>query len=74
MNATDIKTSSLTHTAVAALMNAYERCSDNAVKESIITAYKAVMMLNHDIVISDNFNAMAESDGFFDASEYCAAV
>ena len=74
MNATTISTNSSTHTAIAALMNAYERCSDMVVKESIITAYKAVMMLNHDIVISDNDDAVTESDGVFDASEYCAAV
>jgi hypothetical protein len=74
MNATDIKTSNLTHSAITSLMNAYERCSDNVVKESIVTAYKAVMMLNHGIVISDNFNAITESDVVFDESEYCAAV
>jgi len=63
-----------THIAIAALKNAYEQCSDTAAKESIITAFKAIILLHHDLG-KHNWNDMSsEIDSDFDPSEYCAAV
>ncbi|HEY4743845.1 MAG TPA: hypothetical protein VIH45_04245 [Desulfuromonadaceae bacterium] len=61
----------LTHTAIAALKNAYQECTDKAAKESIITAFKAVIQLHNDL--GSNAGGDAEDDGY-DPGEYCAAV
>jgi len=64
----------LTHTAIAALKNAYEQCSDKAAKESIITAFKAIILLHHDLGKQNGNDMSSEIDSDFDPSEYCAAV
>ena len=61
----------LTHTAIAALKNAYQECTDKAAKESIITAFKAVIQLHNDL--GNDAGWTAEDDGY-DPGEYCAAV
>jgi hypothetical protein len=63
----------LTHTAIAALKNAYQECSDKAAKESIITAFKAIIQLHNDLGKPTDHDEMFEDDGY-DPSEYCAAV
>jgi hypothetical protein len=74
MNISNLSTNSLTHTAIAALNNAYEQCSDRAAKESIITAFKAIIQLHHDLGKHTNHDMSSEIDSDFDPSEYCAAV
>ncbi|OHB24994.1 MAG: hypothetical protein A2X79_02245 [Desulfuromonadaceae bacterium GWB2_53_15] len=64
----------LTHTAITALKNAYDQCSDKAAKESIIAAFKAIIQLNHDLGKHDNYGKASENDSDYDPSEYCAAV
>ena len=64
----------LTHTAITALKNAYDQCSDKAAKESIIAAFKAIIQLNHDLGKHDNHDKASENDSDYDPSEYCAAV
>lgn len=71
MNIARLNTNIYTHTAIAALKNAYDQCSDKAAKESIIAAFKAVIQLHHDLGKIDN---TSESDNDYDPSEYCAAV
>jgi hypothetical protein len=64
----------LTHTAITALKNAYDQCSDKAAKESIIAAFKAVIQLHHDLgknSCHENIS-VCKHDG--EPSEYCAAV
>lgn len=61
----------LTHTAIAALKNAYQECSDKAAKESIITAFKAVIQLHNDLGREAARNGHMEE---YDPAEYCAAV
>ena len=74
MNVTDLNTTSLTSTAIAALKNAYEGCGDRVVKESITDAYKAILQLHYDLEVYIKFVSSRESDRSIDASEYCAAV
>jgi|GEM_PF-2499166 len=64
----------LTHTAIAALKNAYDECGDKAAKESIITAFKAVIQLHHDLGRPHDCDETSENDSGYDPSEYCAAV
>jgi len=78
MDISHFKTNMLTRTAIAALKNAYDQCSDNAAKESIIAAFKAVIQLHHDLdrdcgaVRKSETDSDTDSD--YDPSEYCAAV
>jgi len=72
MEPSHINVNILTHTAIAALKNAYQECSDKAAKESIITAFKAVIQLHNDLG-NDADRGDAE-DGGYDPGEYCAAV
>lgn len=74
MNISHLNTNILTHTAIAALKSAYEECGDKAVKESIITAFNAIIQLHHDLGKYNNHDKTSESDISFDPSEYCAAV
>ena len=74
MNISNLSTNFLTHTAIAALKNAYEQCSDRAAKESIITAFKAIIQLHHDLGKHNGYDIASEIDSDFDPSEYCAAV
>lgn len=74
MDITHINTNILTHTAIAALKNAYDECSDKAAKESIITAFKAIIQLHHDLGKHNDYDETSESDSVYDPSEYCAAV
>jgi hypothetical protein len=64
----------LTHTAIAALKNAYQECSDKAAKESIITAFKAVIQLHNDLGRQAARDGHVEEEGGYDPAEYCAAV
>ena len=74
MNELNFSTKCLTHTAIAALKSAYEGCSDNAVRDSIVTAYKAMILLNQDLGKFNSDDTTSESENGIDASEYCAAV
>lgn len=74
MNFSHFNTSILTHTALAALKNAYEKCSDQAAKESILSASNAITLLHHDLGKYDNLDKTSGSDSGYDPSEYCAAV
>jgi hypothetical protein len=74
MNISHLSTNLLTHTAIAALKNAYEQCSDKAAKESIIAAFKAIIQLHHDLGKQNRHDMSFEIDSDFDPSEYCAAV
>jgi hypothetical protein len=74
MNISHLNTNFLTQTAIAALKNAYEQCSDKAAKESIIAAFKAIIQLHHDLGKHNSHDKTSESDSDFDPSEYCAAV
>lgn len=74
MKYSDLSTNALTQTAISALKNAYEECTEKAAKESIITAFKAIIQLHHDLGKHSDLNKKVESDSDFDPSEYCAAV
>jgi hypothetical protein len=67
-------TTALTNTAIAALKTAYEECTETSAKKSIITAFKAVIQLHHDLGNLEYQDKATESDVDFDPSEYCAAV
>ena len=73
MDISRLNASILTHTAISALKNAYEECSDKAAKDSIITAFKAIIQLQHDLG-KQNLVKTFEDDCGYDPSEYCAAV
>lgn len=73
MDISRLNTNILTHTAIAALKNAYQECSDKAAKESIITAFKAIVQLHNDFGTAADHDETFE-DGGYDPSEYCAAV
>ena len=60
--------SNLTQTAITALKNAYERCSDETAREAILIASNAITVLHY------NLDTVSESDCSFDPGEYCAAV
>ncbi len=45
MNISVLSSNILTQTAIKALTNAYEQCSDKDAKESIIAAFKAIIQL-----------------------------
>lgn len=74
MDISYFKTEMLTRTAIAALKNAYDQCSDKAAKESIIAAFKAVIQLHHDLGRDCVADGKSETDSDYDPSEYCAAV
>jgi hypothetical protein len=74
MNISRLTTNFLTNTAITALKNAYDQCSDNAAKESIIAAFKAIIQLHQDLENHNRPDVTSESDSDFDPSEYCAAV
>jgi hypothetical protein len=74
MNISHLSTNILTQTAITALKNAYEQSSDKAAKESIVTAFKAIIQLNHDLGKFNDHDESPESDYDFDPGEYCAAV
>jgi hypothetical protein len=74
MNIAHLSTNILTQSAIAALKNAYDQCSDKAAKESIIAAFKAIIQLHHDLGKLDCNGKTAEIDSDFDPSEYCSAV
>jgi len=74
MDISHLSTNLLTHTAIAALKNAYEQCSDKAAKKSIIIAFKSIILLHHDLGKHNEHDISSEIDSDFDPSEYCAAV
>ena len=74
MEISHFKTNMLTQTAITALKNAYDQCSDKAAKESIIAAFKAIIQLHHDLGKQDNHDGKSENDCDYDPSDYCAAV
>jgi hypothetical protein len=74
MDISRLNTNMLTHTAIAALKMAYEQCSDKAAKESIITAFKAIIQLHHDLGKHADQEMPSENNSVYDPSEYCAAV
>jgi hypothetical protein len=74
MDISRLNTNILTHTAIEALKNAYEQCSDKAAKESIIAAFKAIIQLHMDLGKHNSHDKTYEIDSDYDPSEYCAAV
>jgi hypothetical protein len=75
MNFAQLPSNMLTQTAINALKNAYEECSEQEVRQSIITAFKAVVQLNHNLGKLNTGNIMSpDGDGEYDPSELCAAV
>lgn len=74
MDISYITTNILTQTAISALKNAYDECSDNAAKESILTAFKAIIQLSHDLGKHNRQDNTSEFESDFDPSEYCSAV
>jgi hypothetical protein len=74
MNMSHLSTNLLTHTAIIALKNAYDDCTDKSAKESIITAFKAVIQLRQDLGKFNNNDGMTDNESDYDASEFCAAV
>lgn len=74
MDISRLNTNMLTKNAIAALKSAYDKSSDKAVKESIITAFKAIIQLHYELESKNNRGEMSPGDSDFDVSEYCAAV
>jgi hypothetical protein len=74
MNISHLSTNLLTRAAIDSLKDAYDKCSDNAAKESIIAAFKAVIQLQLCLGKHNGPDGTSEIDGEFDPSEYCAAV
>ena len=74
MDISCLNTNILTHTAIEALKNAYEQCSDKDAKESIIAAFKAIIQLHNDLGKHNRHDKTSESDSDYDPCEYCAAV
>ena len=74
MDVTNLNTYFLTHTAIQALKNAYRECTDNTARESIITAFKAIIQMQSNFVNSARFVEHPEDSVECDPSEYCAAV
>jgi hypothetical protein len=74
MNVSPFNTSILANKAIVALKDAYEKCSEKAAKESIITAFQAVILLHHDLVNQNYIDKESENESDCDPSEYCAAV
>ena len=64
----------LTDTAITALKNAYEECSDSKGKESIFNAANAVIVVHQNLGKCASRESLPECDGDCDPSEYCAAV
>lgn len=73
MNISHLNTHILTNTAISALKNAYEECSDTTAKESILTAFKAIIRLHYNLEVDSNNDMPSENDGY-DPTELCAAV
>ncbi|NTV48928.1 MAG: hypothetical protein HGB32_10155 [Geobacteraceae bacterium] len=74
MNISHLNLSLLTTTAITALKNAYEECSDGKAKESVFTAIKAIIQLHQDLGKYVGPGSTSENDSDCDPSEYCAAV
>jgi len=74
MDMTSLNTNILTGIAISALKKAYVECSDKAAKDSIVTAFKAVIQLHHDFGRQHAPDMISDSDCEYDPSEYCAAV
>jgi len=74
MNVSHFNTNTLTKNAIAALKSAYDKSSDKAVKESIVTAFKAIIQLHYELESKSGSGKNPSGDSDFDASEYCAAV
>jgi hypothetical protein len=74
MKISQLSTNVLTHTAISALKVAYAECTDKTAKESIITAFKAVIQLHHELEKLNHLDRTPDSYSDYDASEYCAAV
>ena len=74
MNSLYLSTNILTHSAITALKKAYDECTEHAAKESIISAFKAIVLLQQSLTKLNNPDVTTESDYDQDPSEYCAAV
>ncbi len=74
MDMSQLNMSILTNTAITALKNAYEHCGDAAAKESVITAFKAIIQLHQDLSKFISHDLPPENENDCDPSEYCAAV
>lgn len=70
----DFSPNILAQSAIIALKKAYEECSDMAAKDSIMTAFKAVIQLHHELGKLNGSNIISEDDSDYDPSDYCAAV
>jgi hypothetical protein len=63
-----------TYAAIEALKHAYDQCTNLEAKKSIITAFKAVARLHHDLGSNCRCDVTYDSEELCDPSEYCAAV
>lgn len=74
MNISDLSSHLLTHAAIISLKNAYDECTEKTAKESIITAFKAIIQLQHDLKKLTTKDNSIEHDCDYDPSEFCAAI
>lgn len=74
MDIARLNTNIYTQTAIAALKNAYDQCNDNAAKESIISAFKAVIQLHNDLGRQIRVDRKFDIEKECDPSEYCSAI
>jgi hypothetical protein len=74
MDSTSLLTNSLTGSAINALKNAYNETTSNQAKQSIASAYTAIMLLKNVFVKNDLSSDIQDSDENYDPSEYCAAI
>jgi hypothetical protein len=74
MNISNLSTNILAHTAIIALKNAYDECTEKTAKESIVTAFKAIIQLQQGLRKESVQDSAVENDSEYDPSEFCAAV
>ena len=74
MNFSQLNTNILTHTAITALKNAYDECTEKTAKESIITAFKSIIQLQQNLRKQNKPDNSSDNDNDYDPSDYCAAV
>ncbi len=56
------------------MKKAYVECNDKAAKASIVTSFKAVIQLHHDLGEQHDSDKISDGDCDYDPNEYCAAV
>ena len=74
MNTICLVPDSTTNFAITALKNAYDKCNYKAARDAILSAFNALNLLHYDLDMERCHEDGSDSDGSFDAIEYCAAV